>query len=53
MVKNIGYFDEIIDLPELEIIIAKNDLSESVPSVNDQIGIHKTTKAYKPFLQIR
>ena len=53
IVKNIGYFDEIIDLPELEKIIAKNNLSESVPSVNDQIGIHKAAKAYKPFLQLR
>lgn len=53
MVKNIGYFDEIIDIKDLETIIAKNDLSATVPTVHEQLGIHKAAKAYKPFLQIR
>lgn len=53
MVKNIGYFDEVITFEELENIIIKNDLTEQVPSVKDRIGINKAAKAYKKFLWLR
>lgn len=50
MVKNIGYFNEVINFEDLEDIIIKNDLTEQVPSVRDKIGINKAAKAYKKFL---
>jgi hypothetical protein len=53
MVKNIGYFDEVITFEDLEIIIIKNELTDQVSSVNDRIGINKAAKAYKKFLWVR
>lgn len=53
MVKNIGYFDEVINFEDLEKIIIKEDLTDSVPSVDDRIGLNKAAKAYKPFLWLR
>ncbi len=53
MVKNIGYFNQVIDFVELEKLIIKNSLTEEVPSVDDRIGLNKAAKAYKPFLWLR
>lgn len=53
MVKNIGYFDKVINFEELEVIIIKEDLTDAVPSIVDRIGINKAAKAYKPFLWLR
>ena len=53
MVKNIGYFDEVITFEDLEKIIIMNDLTEEVSSITDRIGINKAAKAYKNFLWIR
>lgn len=41
MVKNIGYFDEVITFEDLEKFIIKNELTDQVASVNDRIGINK------------
>lgn len=53
MVKNIGYFDEVITFEDLENIIIKNELTGQVSSVNDRIGVNAAAKAYKHFLWIR
>lgn len=53
MVKNIGYFDEVITFEDLEKFIIKNELTDQVSSVNDRIGINKAAKAYKHFLWVR
>ncbi|MFP1682158.1 hypothetical protein ACLD0W_06570 [Alloalcanivorax sp. C16-1] len=53
MVKNIGYFDEVITFEELENIIIKNDLTDQVSSVKDRIGVNKAAKAYRKFLWLR
>jgi hypothetical protein len=52
-IKNIGYFDEVINIDQLETIIIKNGLTEKVPSLQDKIGINKAYNAYKPFLWLR
>lgn len=53
MVRNILYFEEVIDFEGLEKIIIREGLTESVPSVNDRIGLNRAAKAYKPFLWLR
>jgi len=53
MVKNIGYFDEVITFEDLETIIIKNELTDQVSSINDRIGINKAAKAYRHFLWVR
>ena len=53
MTKNIGYFDEIIQTDDLEVLIVQNGLTDRVSSVNDAIGISKAAKHYKPFLWLR
>lgn len=53
MVKNIGYFDEVITFEDLETLIIKNELTDQVSSVDDRIGLNKAAKAYKHFLWIR
>lgn len=53
MVKNIGYFDQVITFKELEEIIIKENLTDTVPDVSSRIGINKAAKAYKPFLWLR
>jgi hypothetical protein len=50
MVKNIGYFNNVINFKELEEIIIKNNLTDAVPDISSKIGINKAAKAYKPFL---
>ena len=53
MVKNIGYFDQVINFEDLEKIIIKENLTELVPSVDDRIGLNKAAKAYRPFLWLK
>lgn len=53
MVKNIGYFDEVIDFVALEKIIIREKLTDVVPSVDDRIGLNKAATAYRPFLWLR
>ena len=52
MVRKIGYFDEVINFEDLEKIIVQHNLSDTVPSVSERIGINKAAKAYKAFLWI-
>ncbi len=53
MVENIGYFNEIINIEDLQRIIVANDLTDEVPSISDRIGLNKAAKAYKQFLWLR
>lgn len=53
MLKNVGYFDEVITFEELEKILIKENLTETVPSIEDRIGLNKAAKFYKPFLWLR
>lgn len=53
MAENIGYFEEVIDVEDLEKIIIQEDLTEEVPSLREKIGLNKAAKAYKPFLWLR
>lgn len=52
-IKNIGYFDEVINFKELEALIVKNNLGDKVSSVKDRIGLNNAAKYYKPFLWFR
>jgi hypothetical protein len=52
-IANVHYFEKTITLDELETLIITNNLTDSVPSVRDKIGINKAYKAYKPFLWLR
>lgn len=51
--KNIGYFEEVIAVDELETQIIKANLTNQVPSVRDKIGLNKAARFYKPFLWLR
>lgn len=48
--KNIGYFDDVATVDELETRIIKAGLTDKVPSLNDKIGLNNAAKFYKPFL---
>ena len=50
MVRNIGYFDEVINFEELEKRIVTNNLTDKVPSLQDRIGINNAARHYRPFL---
>ena len=50
MVENIGFFDEVITVEELEERIIKNDLTDEVPAIDSKIGINKAAKAYQYFV---
>lgn len=52
-VKNMKYFDEIINLGELQSIIVREGLQDKVPSIADKIGVNKAYTNYKPFLWFR
>ena len=49
-VKNMNYFEKIINLDELEKTIIEDGLQEKVPSISDKIGINKAYMNYKTFL---
>ena len=50
MVKNIGYFDEVINFDDLEKALIQNNLTDEIPSLNGKIAMNKAAKKYKPFL---
>lgn len=52
-IKSIGYFKEVLTVPELETRIVQNGLSDKVPSVRDKIGLSNAARHYKPFLWLR
>lgn len=49
-ISNIEYFDEVIDIDELEKRIVQANLTEKVPAVNSQIGLNNAARHYKDFL---
>lgn len=53
MVRNIGFFDNVMNFEDLEKTIINENLTDAVPSVDDRIGLNKAAKAYKPFLWLR
>lgn len=53
MVKNIGYFDEVITFQELETRIVKANLTDKIPSLRGNIEISNAAKQYKDFLWFR
>lgn len=53
MVKNIGYFDEVISIKELQNQIIAKNLTSKIPSVQDRIGLNNAAKNYKPFLWLK
>lgn len=52
-IKNMNYFNEIIDYKELETRIIKANLTDKIPSINDKIGINNAAKHYKDFIWFR
>ena len=52
-IKNIGYFDEVIDFEEMETRIIQHNLGDKVPSLKEKIGLNNAAKYYKPFLWFR
>lgn len=48
--KNIGFFNEVLTVPELETRIVQQGLSDKVPSVRDKIGLSNAARHYQPFL---
>jgi hypothetical protein len=53
MVKNIGYFDKVINFEDLEKILIQKDLTDQISSLKNKIGINKAAKSYKYFLWLR
>ena len=51
--QEIGFFEEILRIPELEVAIVQEGLSDKVQSVQDRIGLNNAAKHYKPFLWLR
>lgn len=47
---NIGFFEEVLTVPELETRIVQEGLSDQVPSVSDKIGLSNAARHYQPFL---
>lgn len=52
-VKNIGYFNNVVDFDELQTYVIQNNLAEDVPELRDRLGLHNLAKSYKPFLWLR
>jgi hypothetical protein len=52
-VRNLNYFDKIINLDDLQTIIVQGGLQDKVSSTQDKIGINKAYTYYKPFLWLR
>ena len=50
---NIGFFQNLITVKDLETEIVKNNLQDKVPDVRGRIGLNKAYKEYKPFLWLR
>lgn len=51
-IKEIGYFDTVLDKEALEAAIIKADLVSEVPTVEGLLGLNNASKKYKPFLFI-
>jgi hypothetical protein len=52
-VKNINYFEKVINVDQLQAIIVQEGLQDKVPSISDKIGVNKAYTNYKPFLWLR
>jgi hypothetical protein len=50
---NIGFFNEVLTVPELETRIVREGLTDKVPSVRDKIGLSNAARHYQPFLWLR
>lgn len=48
----LGYFDQVVSYDDLQKIVIANGLQDQVPSLNEQIGLNKLYRAYKPFLWV-
>lgn len=48
--ENIGYFNEVITVEELESRIIQAGLTDKVPSLRDKIGLSNAARHYKPFM---
>ncbi len=53
MVTNIGYFDKVITFEDLEVILVQENLADTVPSLDNKLGVNKAAKAYQQFLWLR
>ena len=51
-VRNLGYFDQVIDLAELQRRIVEKNLQDKVPSITDRIGINNAARHYGKFLWV-
>lgn len=51
-VRYLGYFDQVMDLPELQRRIVEKNLQDKVPSMSDRIGINNAARYYAKFLWI-
>lgn len=51
-ITNIGYFNEVINIVELQKRIVQNNVQDKVPSISDRIGISNASKHFRKFLWI-
>jgi len=51
-VRYLGYFDQVIDLAELQKRIVEKNLQDKVPSIGDRIGINNAARYYGKFLWV-
>ena len=51
-VRNLGYFGQVIDLPELQRRIVEKNLQDRVPSLSDRIGINNAARSYGRFIWV-
>ncbi|RTE85473.1 MULTISPECIES: hypothetical protein [Gammaproteobacteria] len=49
-VENLNYFEEIMNMSELEDEIIDNELTDKVPSLNQAIGLTNASNHYREFL---
>lgn len=52
-VKEIGYFDKVVNHSDLETMVIEQKLQDKIISLNSQIGLSRLANNYKPFLWIR
>jgi hypothetical protein len=50
--KEIKYFEQVVNFDDLQKLVIVNNLQDKVPSLNEPIGLNKLYRAYKPFLWI-
>lgn len=51
-IKILSYFTEVAQVDDLQKLVVREGLQDKVPSIQDQIGLNKLYKAYKPFLWV-